>query len=564
MDAEREELEAEIDALRASVARLAGDLSTQRARAQRAEARVRALERSIPAPSGAGDTAVSALGSLGHEPSRELIRAVLRPERLLRAIGWPGPEEELAQPIPVDLRGVLQRSAANSLILFSGSDAKALRRALCSIIERTAEPVAVTVVVNDSSTPIRELIRNISRVLPAIELADLRSLRPRAGAQRLDASELLPWGWPHKRDAADRMEVAYVLSGVPSAGSGGVNSVVQEARGLRRLGAGALVCVPATAMERAQRLYGNDDRCFVGYETAGRLDEAIGQSDVVVATEHTTVPLVAHLASDRPDLACAYYIQDYEPLFAELGSSRSDRALLSYGGMPAATLFAKTDFLRNLVMARHGVHVAKVQPSLDRSLFTAERLEHRRGGPTVAAMVRPRTPRRRPLASLEALSIIQRKLGEDATVMTFGCDPAELTRLDGGNWRELHHLGRLRPDEVADHMRRCDVFIDGSAYQGFGRSGLEAMACGAVPVLPSLGGVHEFALHDVNSILLDDDSPGAIAEAAVSLVQDPQRLNRLREAAVDSAAGFSIERAARSQLELFGAIRARLSREAHA
>ena len=57
-------------------------------------------------------------------------------------------------------------------------------------------------------------------------------------------------------------------------------------------------------------------------------------------------------------------------------------------------------------------------------------------------------------------------------------------------------------------MRRCDVFIDASAYQAFGRSGLEAMACGAVPVLPALGGVHEYALDDENAMVLADGGPG--------------------------------------------------------
>jgi hypothetical protein len=350
---------------------------------------------------------------------------------------------------------------------------------------------------------------------------------------------------------------------MPSAGSGGANSVVQEARGLRRLGARAHVCIPEAVLERAERLYGNADGCFVAYASEVTVGEAVGDATIAVATEHTSVPLVARLARGRPDIACAYYIQDYELLFAELGSPRSDRALLSYGAIPEATLFAKSHFLCNVVMARHGVHVAKVEPSLDSSLFTADRPARRRGGATVAAMVRPRTPRRRPAATLEALAMIQTDLGEDATIMTFGCDPRELDAIGARDARRLQHLGRLRPDEVADYMRRCDVFIDGSAYQAFGRAGLEAMACGAVPVLPALGGVHEYAIHDQNAILLDDDSPSSIAATTVSLLKDEQRLQQLQQAGIEAAARFSVEGGARSQLELFSAITARLSRGPH-
>jgi glycosyltransferase involved in cell wall biosynthesis len=102
-------------------------------------------------------------------------------------------------------------------------------------------------------------------------------------------------------------------------------------------------------------------------------------------------------------------------------------------------------------------------------------------------------------------------------------------------------------------MRRCDVFIDASAYQAFGRTGLEAMACGAVPVLPALGGVHEYAVDAQNAVILADGSAEAIAEAVVALALDTARLNAMRRAGLRAAEDFSIERAARSQLELFSA-----------
>jgi glycosyltransferase involved in cell wall biosynthesis len=102
-------------------------------------------------------------------------------------------------------------------------------------------------------------------------------------------------------------------------------------------------------------------------------------------------------------------------------------------------------------------------------------------------------------------------------------------------------------------MRSSDVFVDASAYQAFGRTGLEAMACGAVPLLPALGGVHEYALHDENAVILAGGDPREIADAIVSLARDPGRLRRLREAGTRAALSFSIERAARGQLELFAA-----------
>src|SRR6202021_20340 len=138
--------------------------------------------------------------------------------------------------------------------------------------------------------------------------------------------------------------------------------------------------------------------------------------------EHTSVRLAERIARERPEVVCAYYVQDYEPLFAPAGSARSDHALLSYRAIPGQVLFAKTHWLRNVVMARHGVPVMKVRPSLDTSLFHRHGRGEWEGVVRVAAMIRPRTPRRRARATLMALEEIARRFGEDVQTLAFGGD----------------------------------------------------------------------------------------------------------------------------------------------
>jgi hypothetical protein len=368
------------------------------------------------------------------------------------------------------------------------------------------------------------------------------------------------WEWPTSGTPSPAPSIAYLLPGLPPEGSGGSHSLVAEARGQRALGAATRVCVPTEALERAQRLYGNDDGLFVAYAEEDAIVQVTGAADVVVSTEHTSMPLAQRIARERPEVVCAYYVQDYEPLFAPPGSARSDHALLSYRALSEQVLFAKTHWLRNVVMARHGVPVMKVAPSLDRSIFHAGGRSPRRDGIVrVAAMIRPRTPRRRARATLLALEAIARRLGEGVHVLTFGCDAQEFAALRAVVGAEsaqakVTHLGLLTRVNVAEAMRRTDVFIDASAYQAFGRTGLEAMACGAVPVLPALGGVREYAEHDRDAVTLAHDAPEAIADAVCALLGDRERLARLREAGLRSAARFSIERAARSQLGLFAAV----------
>ncbi len=148
--------------------------------------------------------------------------------------------------------------------------------------------------------------------------------------------------------------VAYLLPGLPPEGSGGSHSLVQEARGMRALGADAWICVPEESLATATTLYGKDDGLFVPYPdedpilpgvSGAAVGEAVGDADVAVATEYPSVDVLARLARKRPRLVCAYYVQDYEPLFAVPDSSRADRALLSYRAIPNQLLFAKTRWM---------------------------------------------------------------------------------------------------------------------------------------------------------------------------------------------------------------------------
>jgi hypothetical protein len=399
----------------------------------------------------------------------------------------------------------------------------------------------------------RELLR------PLELLAELGRLGPEEDLAMPIPNNVLPeharceWEWP-ATPTEQPPAIAYLLPGLPPEGSGGSHSLVQEARGMRTLGADTRVCVPLDALATAERLYGNDDRLFLAYLSEQDILQAVGHAAVVVSTEYTSVALAARIVELRPNTICAYYVQDYEPLFAPPRSARSDRALLSYRAIPGQTLFAKTHWLRNVVMARHGVPVMKVAPSLDSSLFHAQGRSEEDRLLRVAAMVRPRTPRRRAAATLQALQRIAHTLGRQVEVLAFGCDADAFAELPGTEAADVAHLGLLTRAEVAQLMRRTHVFIDASAYQAFGRTGLEAMACGAVPLLPALGGVYEYAAHDRDALICTHDSPEAIAQAVCALLQDPARLRRLRDAGLHSAARFSIERAARSQLGLFAAL----------
>ena len=111
-------------------------------------------------------------------------------------------------------------------------------------------------------------------------------------------------------------------------------------------------------------------------------------------------------------------------------------------------------------------------------------------------------------------------------------------------------------------MRRSDLFLDLSAYQAFGRTGLEAMACGAVPILPRTGGAVEYAVDDWNGLLVDSAEEDAVLAAVRALVEDSARIERLRANGQRTVGRFSATRAAASQYACFAARRQALRKAA--
>jgi len=374
------------------------------------------------------------------------------------------------------------------------------------------------------------------------------------------------------------LRVVFVLPSMAHGGSGGSHSLYQEVRALRELGVPARIALPRWDMQRAAAAYGDADEVFEAFADEEDLAARTADADVISATHHKSVALLGAIRERRSDFLAAYYVQDYEPFFT--APYIAEEAVASYTALPEMLLFAKSHWLCNVVAERHGLVVEKVQASLDRELFRtdgrgaggSEVDEGGAGGPAstgplrVAAMVRPRTARRQPLATIAVLEALLDRYGEKVRVSTFGCYEDELRELHPGADANLaRHRGLLSRREVAELLRESDVFLDMSVYQAFGRTALEAMACGATAVVPSVGGVWEFVEHGGNALAVDTLSPDGAVRALGELVEDRALLDRLRAGARATAEGYSAVGAALSEYVLFArAHAARFGGDAHA
>ena len=151
---------------------------------------------------------------------------------------------------------------------------------------------------------------------------------------------------------------------------------------------------------------------------------------------------------------------------------------------------------------------------------------------------------------MEILSSVQKQYGDSVRITIFGCDPEEKDFLELCRDFEYQHLGVLTREEVASTLRRSDMFVDFSTYQAFGRTALEAMACGCAVIVPEFGGTSEYAENNENALVVDTADRSACVAAIRILVEDRALRERLTKNAFSTAARYSIRGAAASILEV--------------
>lgn len=121
----------------------------------------------------------------------------------------------------------------------------------------------------------------------------------------------------------------------------------------------------------------------------------------------------------------------------------------------------------------------------------------------------------------EAPAILERT---DARFIICGDGP-ERARLEGkastlGINASFIFRGQLSPAEVAGELRSAAVYVSTSISDSTSVSLLEAMACGAPPVVTDLEANREWITDGENGLLVPADSPGALAEAVTRTIAD--------------------------------------------
>lgn len=127
---------------------------------------------------------------------------------------------------------------------------------------------------------------------------------------------------------------------------------------------------------------------------------------------------------------------------------------------------------------------------------------------------------------------------------------AEIHRLRlGGRFQLLGY----RHDSL-DVVAAGDIFCLSSLAEGYPVSLMEALALGRPVVATAVGGISEAIRDGVEGVLVPPQSPGALADALISIATDQQRLTALASMAWDRSSIFDIHTAVERHQEIYEAL----------
>lgn len=365
---------------------------------------------------------------------------------------------------------------------------------------------------------------------------------------RLRIQNLLSKCHQEVRKIPDLIEMRILFLLPVKGGGGGAHSVVQEVTEMQRLGLSVHVAVKYEQISGFHENYEdipNAVDLFVGFNDDNLIDLAESY-DVVVGTIYSSMELVKRIVDVNPYILPAYYVQDYEPMFFEQGTEKWKQAYDSYTLVPNAFLFAKTNWIVRTVENEHGTKVHKVAPSIDHNVYKPRR-RSRNGTIKLAAMIRPKTPYRGAERTMRLLSRLYQTFGKKICIHIFG------TSENSEEFQSLLHdfpyinHGPLTRTKVAGLLSDSDIFIDLSDYQAFGRTALEAMACGCAAVVPSRGGTDEYAIDGTNALIVDSLNEDATYSDICRMLSKPESLIQMQHQGMLTASRYSAHSAVISE-----------------
>lgn len=260
--------------------------------------------------------------------------------------------------------------------------------------------------------------------------------------------------------------------------------------------------------------------------TKNALDQ-IKKMDVVICTSIDTVEMVRDLQTKAKK---AYFIQDYE------NWSKDDSYVQYTYGLGMINIVV-SGWLKNIV-DKHSIYPSYlVKNPIDINTYRQIVCQKERTQHTIGLLYHSAEHKGLKYA-FEALRLLKNTY-KDLTVKMFGTTKPNQSLPD---WIQFTFCATEK--QTVDIYNSVQVFLCATVAEGFGLTGLEAMACGAALASTEYDGVKEYAINEKNALLSPIKEPAMLAENVSRLFDDEELRERIVNNALEHVKNLSLEKAA--------------------
>lgn len=268
----------------------------------------------------------------------------------------------------------------------------------------------------------------------------------------------------------------------------------------------------------------------------------IPECDINVATMCFTAFSVLRSGKGIP----FYHMQHYEPVFFPHDGYLRRMSRETYD--LNINRIVNSIWLRNKLALEHDVSdVTLINPALNHEIFLADGAKRERSGLTVFSLGRPE-PVKGFREALEAMRTVMRQRN-DVRWIVFG------NRRDGLPTDPAVPYTFVKSpmnEELATLYRSADIVISPSWYESFPLPPLESMACGT-PVVTTKPGTEDYAIDNVNALVVPPKDPVSLAHAILRLAEDENLRDKLADEGLKTSAQYTWDRTVSRAESLFAA-----------
>lgn len=275
-------------------------------------------------------------------------------------------------------------------------------------------------------------------------------------------------------------------------------------------------------------------------ESIRKLAEATPYCDINVATFCLTAFSVYRSGKGIP----FYHMQHYEPLFFE-NYYLQKMAEESYC-LPLNKI-ANSRWLKDQLKDKHNLDViALINPAIDHNVFFPRKVHRESGRKKVVSL--GRSERWKGFADAVAAMKVVMKEKNDTEFVVFGTNEL-LLELEDPNVPYTFVKSPVN-DTLAALYLGADVVVSASWYESFPLPPLEAMACG-VPVVTTKYGTEDYALNEVNALVVPPKDPSSLASAILRVLDNENLKTKLSNNGIETAKKFTWEETVNKVEKLF-------------